>query len=64
MFGMTTRGYTILGWLTWQIAKWVGKRKMDQNKAKLGGGAAVLGLLALGLIAAKATGGRGDDDDS
>ncbi len=58
---MTTRGYTILGWLTWQIAKRVGKRKMDQNKAKLGGGAAALGLLALGLIAAKATGG-GDDD--
>ena len=58
---MTIRGYTVLGWLTWQVAKRVGKRKMDQNKAKLGGGAAALGLLALGLIAAKATGG-GDDD--
>ena len=55
--------FALLGWLTWQIAKRVGKRKMDQNKAKLGGGAAALGLLALGLIAAKATGG-GDDDDS
>ena len=58
---MTTRGYTVLGWLTWQVAKRVGKRKMEQNKAKLGGAAAVAGLLALGLIAAKATGGSDDD---
>ena len=47
-----SRGYTILGWLTWQIAKRVAKRKMGQNKAKLGGGAAALGLLAVGLIVA------------
>ncbi len=59
---MPFRGYTILGWVTWQIAKRVAKRKMGQNKAKLGGGAAALGLLAAGVIvAAKVTGG---DDDS
>jgi hypothetical protein len=59
---MAFRGYTVLGWLTWQIAKRVAKRKMGQNKAKLGGGAAALGLLALGSIVAKALGGGGDDD--
>ena len=62
MSGMTTRGYTILGWLTWQVGKRLGKRKMEQNKTKLGGGAAAaLGVLVLGLVAAKALGG-GDDD--
>ena len=62
MSGMTTRGYTILGWLTWQVGKRVGKRKMEQNKTKLGGGAAAAaGVLVLGLVAAKALGG-GDDD--
>ena len=58
---MQFRGYTVLGWLTWQVAKRVAKRKMGQNKAKLGGGAAALGVVAIGLIAAKALGG-GDDD--
>ena len=57
----TTRGYTVLGWLTWQVAKRVAKRKMGQNKAKLGAGAAGLGLLAVGLIAAKVLGG-GDEE--
>ena len=59
---MAFRGYTILGWLTWQIAKRVAKRKMGQSKAKLGGGAAALGLLALGVGAAAKAVTSSDDD--
>ena len=32
----TTRGYTVLGWLAWQVITRVAKRKMAQNKVKLG----------------------------
>jgi hypothetical protein len=54
---MSTRGYTVIGWLTWQIATRVAKRKMSQNKLKLGAAATVLGVLVAGLAAAKAAGG-------
>ena len=57
---MTTRGYTVLGWLTWQVARRVAKRKMTQNKAKLGAAATVLLVLVGGLAAARASGG--DDE--
>jgi hypothetical protein len=54
---MSTRGYTVLGWLTWQVARRVAKRKMTQNKAKLGAAATVLLVLVGGLAAARASGG-------
>jgi hypothetical protein len=57
---MSTRGYTVIGWLTWQIARRVAKRKMSQNKVKLGAVATVLGVVVAGALAAKAT--TGDDD--
>ncbi len=57
---MTTRGYTVLGWLTWQIARRVAKRKMTQNRMKLGAAATVLLVLVGGFAAARAAGG--DDD--
>ena len=57
---MTTRGYTVLGWLTWQVARRVAKRKMTQNKVKLGAAATVLLVLVGGLVAARAS---GNDDD-
>jgi hypothetical protein len=53
---MTTRGYTVLGWLTWQVARRVAKRKMTQNKGKLGAAATVLLVLVGGLVAARASG--------
>jgi hypothetical protein len=50
---MGTKGYTVLGWAVWQVATRVAKRKMVQNRAKLG----ALGVIALvligGVIAAK-----------
>jgi hypothetical protein len=50
----TSRGYTVLGWLVWQIATRVAKRKMAQNKAKIGAAATVLLVLVAGIAAAKA----------
>lgn len=55
----TTRGYTVLGWLVWQVITRVAKRKMAQNKVKLGAAATVFAVLVAGLLAAKAS--AGDD---
>ena len=52
------RGYTILGWIVWQIGKRVAAKKMAQNRVKLGAAATVLLVLIGGVIAAKA----GTDD--
>ena len=56
---MTTRGYTVLGWLAWQLIKRIVKPKLEQNKVKLGAAATVGAVLVAGLIAAKAS--AGDD---
>ena len=53
---MGSKGYTVLGWLVWQIATRVAKRKMTQNKLKLGAAATVALVLVAGLAAAKAHG--------
>ena len=52
---MTTKGYTILGWLVWQIGSRVAKRKMAQNRVKLGAAAVVLLVLIGGILAARAS---------
>jgi hypothetical protein len=57
---MTTRGYTVLGWLTWQIGSRLAKRKMAQNRVKLGAAGVVTLALLGGIIAARA--GGGDDE--
>jgi hypothetical protein len=53
---MTTRGYTILGWLVWQVGSRVAKRKMAQNRLKLGAAGVVLLVLIGGLLAARSSG--------
>jgi hypothetical protein len=55
---MSTRGYTVLGWAVWQVASRIAKRKMRQNKVKLGAAATVVLVLVAGLVAAKASGGE------
>jgi hypothetical protein len=57
---MTTKGYTVLGWLVWQVARRVARRKVNQNRAKLGAAATVLLVLIAGLAAAKASSGTDD----
>jgi hypothetical protein len=51
---MKIKGYTLLGWLTWQGIKTVTKRKFSQDRVKLGAAATVLLVLGAGLAAAKA----------
>lgn len=55
----TTRGYTVLGWLAWQVITRVARKKMAQNKVKLGAAATVFAVIAAGILAAKAS--AGDD---
>ena len=50
---MSTRGYTVLGWIVWQIASRVAKRKIAQNRVKIGAAAAVLLVLVAGVAAAR-----------
>jgi hypothetical protein len=57
---MNTKAYTVLGWVTWQVASRVAKRKMARNKVKLGAAATLLLLLIGGIGAARALGGNGD----
>jgi hypothetical protein len=58
---MSNRGYTVLGWAVWQVATRVAKRKMRQNRVKLGAAATVLLVLIGGLAIARAT---ASDDES
>ena len=45
---MTTRGYTVLGWLAWQGITTVARRKLGDNKVKIGAAATVVAVLAAG----------------
>ena len=54
---MTPTSYKILGWAVWQIASRVAKKKMVQNRAKLGAVGVVALVLVGGILAARA----GDD---
>ena len=55
---MSSKGYTVLGWIVWQIGSRLAKRKLAQNRAKVGAAAVVLLVLVAGLAAARA--GAGD----
>jgi hypothetical protein len=54
---ISTRGYTVLGWLAWQVISRVARKKMAQNKVKLGAAATVFAVIAAGILAAKASSG-------
>lgn len=57
---MSSKGYTVLGWLVWQIGSRVAKRKIAQNKVKIGAAGAIALVLVGGVVAAKSAAG-GDD---
>jgi hypothetical protein len=57
---MTTKSYTVLGWIAWQIGSRVAKRKMAENKLKLGAAGIVAAVVVGGAIAAKSAGGSDD----
>ena len=50
---MSTRGYTVIGWIVWQVASRVAKRKLAQNRVKLGAAAVVLLVLVAGVAATR-----------
>jgi hypothetical protein len=55
---MTTKGYTVLGWLAWQVISRIAKRKISQNKVKIGAAATVFAVIAAGILAARASSGE------
>lgn len=57
---MSKGGYTVLGWTVWQVGSRVAKRKMAQNRAKLGAAGVVLAILVAGVLAARAGTESGD----
>jgi hypothetical protein len=57
---VNARGYTVLGWVVWQFASRVVKRKIQENQVKLGAAGVVVLVLVAGLAAAKS--GSGGDE--
>jgi hypothetical protein len=53
---MTTKGYTVLGWLAYQVLSRFVMRKIDQNRLKVGAVATVAAVIAAGIVAARASG--------
>ena len=51
---MTSKGYTVLGWIVWQLASRIAKYQIAQNRVKIGAAGVVLLVLAGGVLAAKA----------
>jgi hypothetical protein len=52
---MTTRGYTVLGWLAWQVLKRVVPKAIPANRVKIGAAATVVAVIAAGIAAARAS---------
>jgi hypothetical protein len=50
---MTTKGYTFLGWVVWQLGSRLMKRQITQNRAKVGAVGVIALVLIGGVIAAK-----------
>jgi len=57
---MTSKSYTVLGWVVWQIGSRVAKKKMAQKRVTLGAVGVVAAVLVGGVIAARAGGGSDD----
>jgi hypothetical protein len=53
---MNSRGYTVLGWIVYQVGTRVVRRKVAGNRVKLGALATIALVLAGGILAARATG--------
>ena len=54
---MNSKGYSVLGWVVWQIGSRVAKRKIGQNRSKLIAAGVVAAVVAAGIALAS-----GDDD--
>lgn len=56
---MSTRGYTVIGWIVWQIGSRVAKKKIAQNRVKIGAAGVVALVLVGGVVAARAGSSEG-----
>ena len=56
---MTSKGYTVLGWVVYQLVSRIAKRKIADNQVKVGAAGVVALVLVGGVLAARA---GGDDD--
>jgi len=54
---MSSKSYTALGWIVWQIGSRVAKRKLARNRSKLVAAGVVAAVVAAGIALAS-----GDDD--
>ncbi|HLL86704.1 MAG TPA: hypothetical protein VK387_05290 [Thermoleophilaceae bacterium] len=54
---MSKGGYTLLGWIVWQVGRRVARRKLAENRAKVGATAVALVIVA-GILAARSGGGE------
>ena len=50
---MSGKGYTVLGWVVWQVGSRGAKRKIAQNRVKIGAAGVVVLVLLGGVAAAK-----------
>jgi len=50
---MNSKSYSVLGWVVWQIGSRVARKKMAQNRAKLGAAGIVALVLVGGVLAAR-----------
>jgi hypothetical protein len=55
---MTSKGYTVLGWIVWQLGSRIAKRKVADNRVKFGAAGVVALVLVGGVLAARS----GSDD--
>jgi hypothetical protein len=55
---VSSKGYTVLGWVVWQIGSRVAKKKIAQSRSKIGAAAVVAGVVIAGIALA-----RGDRQD-
>lgn len=53
---MGKTGYTVIGWVVWQIGSRVARRKLAQPRVKIGAAAVVTLALAAGVAAARSHG--------
>jgi hypothetical protein len=47
-----TRGYTLLGWIVWRLTTMVARRKVQQNRRKIGAAGVIALLIVGGVLAA------------
>lgn len=50
---MSTKGYTFLGWIVWQLGSRLAKRQIAENRVKVGAAGVVALVLVGGVVAAK-----------